>query len=180
MMLSASSAMAISSEEPAFTEIKIEEIPAPNHFQNSRRYLLTYYKQTENSFLQVFPTLAEKERDHDLILAKAVRQYLEDEYHQKNKGMDEHVVEPSNKGEIFDLVAGNYLSSPWKDENINALRQYVNRNFKYIKMFVLNVYLDYSLPGGKYNYGNDFNPVLLKFGKKADQVIFIQVNYSDK
>lgn len=174
-------AMAISNETPVFNIIEVKPIQAPHGFLNARRYQLTYFFKDENSYRQVFPTLEEKKRDYDLILAKAVREYMEDEYFTKNKGMDEHVVNDSNKGEIFDLVSRQYLSNAWHDENFNALRQYINRNYDNMMLFTMNVYLDYALPGGGYNYGNDINPILLRFSDKGtDEATFIQVNVSDK
>ncbi|GAB4280509.1 MAG: hypothetical protein Kow0029_25160 [Candidatus Rifleibacteriota bacterium] len=176
-------AWAISPEKPVFTDIVVKEIAPPHGFLNARRYLITYFVKSENSYRQVFPTLDEKKRDYDLILARVVRQYLEDEYFNGNKGMDEHVVSDSSKGEIFDLVSKNYLSAAWKDKNIKMLRRYINRHFDHLMLFTLNVYLDYSLPDGGYNYGNDINPVLLKFAEdnaEEDEAIFIMVNVSDK
>jgi hypothetical protein len=175
--------MAFSNEKPSYNHIAIKPIDAPEGFLNARRYRLTYYLNENSRGIRVYPSLEEKKRDYDLILARAVRQYIEDEYFTTKKGMDEHVVEPSNKGEIYDLVRKQYLSAPWGDDNFNALRQYVNVNNDRIMLFTMNVYLDYALPGGGYNSGNDINPVLLTFSKTetgADEVTFIQVNYSDK
>ncbi|MFZ5953006.1 MAG: hypothetical protein ACOYXC_20050 [Candidatus Rifleibacteriota bacterium] len=183
MAICSQTAMAISNEKPIFNIIEARPVPPPAAFLNARSYQLTYFYKDGENLQQVYPSLAEKQRDYDLILARAVREYIEDEYFTKNKGMDEHVVNDSNKGEIFDLVSKQYLSDPWQDENINALRQFVNRNFDNMMLFTMNVYLDYSLPGGEYNSGNDINPILLKFSKTADGtdfVTFIQVNVSDK
>lgn len=176
-------AMAISNEKPIFNVIDVKPIQAPKGFLNARRYQLTYFQKNQNENLQVFPTIEEKKRDYDLILARAVRAYIEDEYFTKNKGMDEHVVEPSKKREIFDLVSKQYLSDAWHDDNFNSLRQYINRNYDNIMLFTMNVYLDFSLPGGGYNSGNDINPIILSFSKTqngTDEVTFIQVNVSDK
>lgn len=175
--------LAISSEKPVFTNIEVKEIAPPHDFQNARRYLISYFAQNENSYQQVFPTLEEKKRDYDLILARVVRKYLEDEYYNGNKAMDEHVVENSNKSELFNLVGKNYLSKAWNSKNLNVLRQYILRNKDYLQLYTLNVYLDYGLPDGGYNSGNDINPILLKFNKNhsgADEATFIMVNYSDK
>lgn len=176
-------ALAISNEKPIFNIIEVKPIQAPEGFLNARRYQITYFFKDEAGSRQVFPTLEEKKRDYDLILAKAVREYIEDEYFTKNKGMDEHVVNDSNKGEIFDLVSKQYLSDAWQDENFNALRQYINRSYDRMMLFTMNVYLDYAMPDGGYNYGNDLNPVLLRFAKSqqaTDDVTFIQVNITDK
>ncbi|MEW6709628.1 MAG: hypothetical protein AB1403_07355 [Candidatus Riflebacteria bacterium] len=183
MVVCSQAAMAISNEKPIFNIIEAKPVPPPVAFLNARSYQLTYFFKDGENIQQVYPSLAEKQRDYDLILARAVREFIEDEYFTKNKGMDEHVVNDSNKGEIFDLVSKQYLSEPWQDENINALRQFVNRNSDNMMLFTMNVYLDYSLPGGGYNSGNDINPILLKFSKTAngtDYVTFIQVNVSDK
>ncbi len=183
MVICSRAATAISNEKPIFNVIEARPVPAPADFMNARSYQLTYFFKDGENIQQVYPSLAEKQRDYDLILARAVREYIEDEYFTKNIGMDEHVVNDSNKGEIFDLVSKQYLSEPWQEENINALRQFVSRNFANMMLFTMNVYLDYSLPGGGYNSGNDINPILLKFSKTAkgtDYVTFIQVNVSDK
>lgn len=183
ILLATGPAMAISSEKPIFTNIEVKEIAAPHNFENARRYLLTYFVKTADSYYQVYPTLEEKKRDYDLILAKAVGQYLEDEYFSGTKGIDEHVVVDSSKGEILDLLGNDYLTKAWSRENLNNFRQYLARNNDYIQLYVLNVYLDYSLPDGGYNSGNDINPIVLKFSDKlhgADEATFIMVNYSDK
>ena len=175
-----SSLYAFSDKDPIFNHIEIKKIDAPTGFINSCRYRLTYYFKDGSGKFQVFPEIEDKKKDYDLILARAVREYFEDAYFSQNKAMDEHVVEDSDKHEIYYLVTRDYLSKAWKEKSFNSLRQYINQHSDNIRLFTMNVYLDYSSPTGKYIYGNDINPVILNFGKKSDEVIFIQVNYSDK
>lgn len=175
-----SSLYAFSDKDPVFNHIEIKKIDVPTGFINSTRYRLTYFFKDENGKFPVFPTLEDKNKDYDLILARAVREYFEDAYFSQNKAMDEHVVKDSDKHEIYYLVTRDYLSKAWDEDSFNSLRQFINHHGDSIRLFTMNVYLDYSAPSGKYIYGNDINPVILKFGKKSDEVIFIQVNYSDK
>ncbi len=177
------SAQAFSDEAPVFTHIEVKEIAPPADFVNARRYSMSYFYKDENSSRQVYPTLAEKQRDYDLILARAVRIFFEDEYHTKHKGMDEHVVEDADKRTVLDLVSQDFLSKAWSADRQNSLLQFINRHQDRMMLFTLNIYLDYSLPDGSYNYGNDINPILLRFSRTPschDDVTFIMVNYSDK
>jgi len=175
-------AHAISDQEPAFTRIAVREAVVPEEFLNTRRYMIAYYKQVGNSSIRVYPTREEKIRDADLILAKVVRQYLDDEYESQGKYMDEHVVEESNLGEILDLVGRDYLSKSWKHDDVEYLRQYIRKFNKNMLLYTLHVYLEHFVEPGKYFSGRDINPLILQFSdeKKADLATFIVVNYTDK
>jgi hypothetical protein len=176
-------ASALSDQDPFFTHIDVKPVASHKGFVNSRRYSLSYYVKTETDSYIPQPTLEQKRRDYDLILAAAVRQFIEDEYFKQFKGMDEHVIDDADKGTILDLVNRDFLSKAWKDEQVNVLRQFIDRNQNNMMLFTMNVYLDYKMSDGKYNYGNDINPVLLRFNPDPDgndEVTFIVVNYSDK
>jgi len=177
-----SSTHAISGQEPAFTRIAVRETVAPEQFLNARRYMIAYYKQIGNSSIRIFPTREEKIRDADLILAKVVRQYLDDEYESQGKYMDEHVVEESSLGEILDLVGKDYLSSAWKRDDVEYLRQYIRKFNNNMLLYTLHIYLEHFIEPGKYFSGRDINPLILQFSdeKKADLATFIAVNYTDK
>lgn len=178
----ASSAHAISDQEPAFTRIAVREAVVPEQFSNTRRYMIAYYKQVGESSIRVFPTREEKIRDADLILAKVVRQYLNDEYESQGKYMDEHLVEDSNLGEILDLVGKDYLSKAWEHDDVEYLRQYILKFNDNMLLYTLHIYLEHFVAPGKYFSGRDINPVIIQFSdeKKADLATFIAVNYTDK
>ncbi|MBU1106878.1 MAG: hypothetical protein KKB51_09450 [Candidatus Riflebacteria bacterium] len=182
VLFSANSIPAMSNLPPAFTNIEVQEVAAPSNFENTRRFFITYFNEIEGSKMQVFPTREEKLRDVDLILARVVRQYLNDEYEANGKWMDEHVVEDANLGQILDLVNQDYLSKSWNKDNVNGLRQYVHKYSEYLQLYTLNVYLDYNVGKGEYFSGMDINPILLKLnnGNYPDVANFIQVKYSDK
>jgi hypothetical protein len=181
-VLFAASGFAQFSQAPAFTRIEVEEITSPDQFHNSRSYKITYFNKIGDSDIQVFPSVEEKRRDYDLILARAVRQYLNDAYESQGKYMDEHVVEDANLGQVIDLVSNDYLSSAWSEEDVNSLRQYISRNSDNILLYTLHIYLEHFVAPGKYFSGLDMNPVILDFraGNKPDIATFIMVNYSDK
>lgn len=166
----------------SYTDIEVREIPAPDNFENAVRYRITYWYKEDGARIQVFPTLEERERDADIIMAQVVSKFLDEEYNDKGKGMDEHVFAAANMGEILDLVNKDYLSPAWKDANINNLRQFILKNKKNILLFTLNIYLDYAFKGGYFS-GNDINPVIVHFKddrRSPDEVTFIIVNYTDK
>ena len=181
-MLISGSAQAMSDLAPAFTHIEVERVSAPSNFENTCRYFITYFNEVDGSKLQVFPTREEKLRDADLILARVVRQYLDEEYEAQGKWMDEHVVEDASLGEVLDLIGQDYLSKSWNKDNVNALRQYAHKYSEYLQLYTLQVYLDYNSGKGEYYSGMDINPVLLKLnnGNHPDVANFIQVNYTDK
>jgi len=182
VMFSTGSAQAMSDRAPAFTHIEVEEVSAPDNFQNTRRYLITYFNEIEGKKFQVFPTRDEKVADADLILARVVRQYLDDEYENQGKWMDEHVVEDANMGQILDLVNQDYMSAAWNAKNVNELRQYMHKYNKYLQLYTLQVYLDYKASKTEYYSGMDIDPILLKLneGNHPDVANFILVNYTDK
>ncbi len=166
----------------SYNDIEVRRVEAPANFENAVRYTITYWHKDNGTSMQVFPTREERERDADLILAQAVSLYLDEEYTQQGKGMDEHVVEAVNMGQILDLVNKDYLSSSWKEENVNNLRQFMHKYEKDLVLFTINIYLDYVNKTGYYS-GNDINPIIMNFkndAKSADEVTFIAVNYSDK
>lgn len=176
------SAFAMSDSTSSYDDIEIVEIAANKNFENANRYLITYYSTRDGGRYRVFPSMEERERDADLILAQLVRKYLDECYQNKGKGMDEHVLESAYFGQILDLIGKDYLSPAWNPENLNVFRQYVHKHSANILLFTLNIYLDYKAPDGYYS-GNDINPVLLHFkddGKSADEAVFITVNYTDK
>lgn len=177
-----SSVSAMSNLPPAFTHIEVEQVSAPDNFQNTRRYFITYFVEKDGSKMQVFPTREEKLRDADLILARVVKEYLHDEYESQGKWMDEHVVESSNMGQILDLVGRDYMSAAWHEKNVNELRQYMHKYEKYLQLHTLQVYLDYKVSKHNYCSGMDIDPVLLKLneGNYPDVANFILVNYTDK
>ncbi|EKD81614.1 MAG: hypothetical protein ACD_39C01726G0005 [uncultured bacterium] len=182
VLFSTGSVQAMSDLAPAFTHIEVEQVSAPDNFENTRRYFITYFNEVEGSKLQVFPTREEKLRDADLILARVVRQYLTDEYENQGKWMDEHVVEDSNLGKILDLVGQDNLSPAWHADNVNELRQYIHKYNDYLQLYTLHVYLDYKASKNEYYSGLDINPILLKLnnGNHPDVANFILVNYTDK
>ncbi|HNX75355.1 MAG TPA: hypothetical protein PLM07_21210 [Candidatus Rifleibacterium sp.] len=166
----------------SYNDIEVRRVEAPANFENAVRYTITYWYKDNDSRMQVFPTREERERDADLILAQAVSLYLDEEYTQQGKGMDEHVVEAVNMGQVLDLVNKDYLSAAWSEENVNNLRQFMHKYEKDLVLFTINIYLDYVNKTGFYS-GNDINPIIMNFkndGKSADEVTFIAVNYSDK
>jgi hypothetical protein len=181
-MFSTGSAQAMSDRAPAFTHIEVEEVSPPSNFQNTRRYLITYFNESDGKKFQVFPTRDEKVADADLILARVVRQYLDDEYENQGKWMDEHVVEDANMGQILDLVNQDYMSAAWNAKNVNELRQYMHKYNKYLQLYTLQVYLDYKASKTEYYSGMDIDPILLKLneGNHPDVANFILVNYTDK
>ena len=182
VMFSTGSAQAMSDRAPAFTHIEVEEVSPPSNFQNTRRYLITYFNESDGKKFQVFPTRDEKVADADLILARVVRQYLDDEYENQGKWMDEHVVEDANMGQILDLVNQDYMSAAWNAKNVNELRQYMHKYNKYLQLYTLQVYLDYKASKTEYYSGMDIDPILLKLneGNHPDVANFILVNYTDK
>ena len=182
VMFSTGSAQAMSDRAPAFTHIEVEEVSAPDNFQNTRRYLITYFNESAGKKFQVFPTRDEKVADADLILARVVRQYLDDEYESQGKWMDEHVVEDANMGQVLDLVNQDYMSAAWNENNVNELRQYMHKYNKYLQLYTLQVYLDYKASKTEYYSGMDIDPILLKLneGNHPDVANFILVNYTDK
>ncbi len=166
----------------SYNDIELREIAAPDNFENAVRYHITYWYKADGSRHQVFPTREERERDADIILAQTVSRFLDEQYHDKGKGMDEHVVDAAGMGQILDLVNQDYLSQAWKEENVNNLRQFMHKYEKDLLLFTLNIYLDYATKGEFFS-GNDINPIILNFkndGKSADEVTFITVNYTDK
>ena len=166
----------------SYNDIEVRRVEAPANFENAVRYTITYWHKDNGTSMQVFPSREERERDADLILAQAVSLYLDEEYTQQGKGMDEHVVEAVNMGQILDLVNKDYLSSAWKEENVNNLRQFMHKYEKDLVLFTINIYLDYVNKTGYYS-GNDINPIIMNLkndGKSADEVTFIAVNYTDK
>ncbi len=166
----------------SYNDIELRRVEAPGNFENAVRYHITYWHKADGASMQVFPTREERERDADIILAQAVNLFLDEEYYQKHKGMDEHVVEAVNMGQILDLVGKDYISAAWKEENVNNLRQFMHKYEKDLLLFTINIYLDYVTKGGYYS-GNDINPIIMNFkndGKSADEVTFIAVNYTDK
>ncbi len=182
-VLSVQPGWAITNLKPVFTDIEVEQIAAPHNFQNSVRYIITYFVKDGKGKHQVFPTFEEKERDSDLILARVVSQYIEDEYHNNGKAIDEHVVDYSNLGQIMDLTGRDFMSKAWDSNNHNFLRQYILKNKEYLQLYTINLYLDYGTSKGEYFSGNDINPILLKLNKSPkylDQATFITVNYTDR
>ncbi len=166
----------------SYNDIELRRVEAPANFENAVRYRITYWHKADGASMQVFPTREERERDADIILAQAVNLFLDEEYYQKHKGMDEHVVEAANMGQILDLVNKDYVSAAWKEENVNNLRQFMHKYENDLLLFTINIYLDYATKGGYYS-GNDINPIIMNFkndGKSADEVTFIAVNYTDK
>ncbi|MDD3147305.1 MAG: hypothetical protein PHD82_08390 [Candidatus Riflebacteria bacterium] len=166
----------------SYNDIEVSRIEAPHNFENAVRYQITYWHKSEGSFLQVFPSREERERDADIILAQAVSRFLDEEYHEKGKGMDEHVVEATHMGQIIDLINKDYLSPAWQEENVNNLRQFMHKYEKDLLLFTVNIYLDYAYKGGYFS-GNDINPIIMNLkndGKSADEITFITVNYTDK
>ncbi len=166
----------------SYTDIEVREIPAPDNFENAVRYRVTYWYKEDGARVQVFPTLEERERDADIIMAQVVRKFLDEQYDDKGKGMDEHVFSAAHMGEIIDLVSNDYLSAAWHEDNVNNLRQFISKNKKNILLFTLNIYLDYAFKGGYFS-GNDINPVIAHFkddNRTPDEITFIIVNYTDK
>jgi hypothetical protein len=182
VLFSTGSARAMSDQAPAFTHIEVERVSAPDNFENTTRYFITYFAETDGSKMQVFPSREEKLRDVDLILARVVRQYLNDEYESQGKWMDEHVVEEANMGQILDLVGTDHLSQSWKSTAANELRQYMHKYAKFLQLYTLHVYLDYKAGHNKYYSGLDIDPILLKLNDNnhPDVANFILVNYTDK
>lgn len=171
---------AFSDKPPVFTRIEITEIQPPASYENARRYKISYFGKLGDSEIQVYPTYEQKKADSDLILARAVRAYLNDEYEAQGKALDEFCVEKSNLGEIVDLISGSFLSAAWKEENVNSFRQIIHKGQTRIELHTLNVYLDYEMQGCE-NYGLDINPIILDLGgEQTDTCTFILVNYSDK
>lgn len=166
---------------PSWNHLEVEETKVPDQINNARRFIITYFNKEDGNNFQVFPSHEEKVRDADLILAKAVWMYLEDEYHNQNKYMDEHVVSEANPGKIIDLVSGNYLSKAWNSDDVNYLRQYILKNKKNMLLYTLDVYLDYFVDKSEYFSGMDINPILLNLKESGgDEITFIMVNFSDK
>ncbi len=166
----------------SYNDIEISRIETPHNFENAVRYQITYWLKEEGRSMQVFPTQEERERDADIILAQAVSRFLNEEYHEKGKGMDEHVVEAAQIGQILDLVNQDYLSPAWNAENVNNLRQFMHKYEKDLLLFTLNIYLDYAYKGGYFS-GNDINPIIMNLksdNKSGDEITFITVNYTDK
>lgn len=182
LVASLQAGFAMANSTPSYNDIEIQEVAAPENFENAVRYEITYYNRVEGANLQVFPSLEERQADADLILAQLVRRFISEQYEVQGKGMDEHVVDAANIGQILDLAGKDYLSKSWSPENLNNLRQFLHKNEKNLLLFTLNVYLDYALPDG-YMSGNDMNPIILNFNndsKGPDEATFIVVNYSDK
>lgn len=166
---------------PSWNHLEVEEVQTPHQLNNARKFRITYFNNSDGNSFQVFPDYEEKLRDADLILAKAVWMYLEDEYHNQNKYMDEHVVSEANLGKIIDLVSGNYLSKAWNSDDVNFLRQYILKNHEHMLLYTLDVYLDYSIGKGEFFSGMDINPILLNLKETGgDEITFIMVNFSDK
>jgi len=172
----------MSDRAPAFTNIEVEEVSAPGNFENTHRYFITYFVEINGSKIQVFPSREDKLADVDLILARVVREYLTNEYENQGKWMDEHVVDKANMGKILDMVNQDYLSQAWSEKHVNNLRQYMHKYKKYLKLYTLNVYLDYNAGKGEYFSGMDINPILLKLneGNYPDVANFIMVNFTDQ
>lgn len=182
MVASMQTGFAMADAIPTYNDIEIEQIAAPENFENAVRYQIKYFNRAEGTSFQVFPSLEERQRDADLILAQLVRRFLDENYEAQGKGMDEHVVDAANIGQVLDLVGNDYLSKSWSADRLNNLRQFLHKYEKNLLLFTLNVYLDYAFPGGYYS-GNDINPIIVNFkndGKSADEATFIVVNYTDK
>lgn len=182
MLLFVQSAQAISSLPTAFDRIAVRETAAPDQLNSARCYQIAYYKQIDGGSIRVYPTLEERQRDSDLILARVVKQYLDEEYESQGKYMDEHLVEDADLGKIIDLVSTEYVSKAWKSDDVNFLRQYILKNKKNSQLYTLHVYLEHFIEPGKYFSGLDINPIILDFNEdnKSDLATFITVNYSDK
>lgn len=182
LMLAATMQSGFASDNFSYNDVELRRVEAPANFENAVRYQITYWHKADGASMQVFPSREERERDADIILAQAVNRFLDEEYHEKGKGMDEHVVEAANMGTIIDLVNKDYLSPAWKEENVNNFRQFLHKYENDLLLFTINIYLDYAFKGGYFS-GNDINPIVVNFkndGKSADEVTFIIVNYTDK
>lgn len=180
--LMAQPSFAISNIDPSFNEIDVERVKAPIGFENSVTYSVKYFHRTKSSVQQVFPSFEDKKRDSDLILARVLRQFLDEEYHLNHKGMDEYVVEESDHEEIMYLTSYDFLSKAWNWDNLDKLSSYILGNAKNMELYTLNIYLDYIVDENKYFSGNDMNPILVKFSedpKFADEITFIIVNLSE-
>ena len=182
LVVSLHTGFAMPESAPSYNDIQIDEVAAPGNFENAIRYQITYFNKADGSSYQVFPSLEERQRDADLILAQLVSRFLNEQYEAQGKSMDENVVDAANIGQILDLVGKDYLSKSWSADRLNNLRQFLHKNEKNLLLFTLNVYLDYPIPGGYYS-GNDINPIILNFKtdeKSADEATFIVVNCTDK
>lgn len=182
MVLLAQSVFAISSLPPAFDRIAARETYVPEQLNNTVCYQIAYYKQMGNVSMRVYPTVEERQRDSDLILAHVVQKYLDEVYEAQGKYMDEHVVEDADLGQILDLVGQNFVSKAWKNDDVNFLRQYIRKDQKNSLLYTLHIYLDHYVDSETSFTGMDKNPIILHFSdeKKSDMATFIAVNFTDK
>lgn len=143
-----------------FSEIRLKPVSVPKFCENAIAYEIHYFTTIEGHRLQVFPTLAERHQDADLILAEVVRQVLTDAYEAHGRWMDEWWVEPVSTGQINYLVGHDFLNQAWQEDNRRHLMRYISSKAKFTQFHKLNVILDYK-QGKMVNTSVEINPVLL-------------------
>lgn len=163
-----------------YDNIKLETVSAPQGFENSVSYEISYFQKVNGLPFEVFPTRGEKEKDLDLILAQVVKRVIDIEYNGKGRYLDETTLNDSTPQEIQHLVSTDYISNAWSKGGQKEMVHYLQQNSNSLKLYRLDAYLDYADDKGALYSGLDTNPLLLRFGQERgrDIVTIVFVNQS--
>ncbi|HNW33796.1 MAG TPA: hypothetical protein PKM25_02615 [Candidatus Ozemobacteraceae bacterium] len=160
-----------------YDDLELAPVSAPQGFENSICFEVSYFQKVNGQKLEVFPARAEKEKDLDLILAQIVRRVIDTEYNAKGRYLDETSLNDSTPQEIQNLVSTDYLSKSWGKSSQKELSRYLQQNSNSLKLYKLDAYLDYADDKGSYFSGLDVDPILFRFGQERGRdlvtVIFI-------
>ena len=165
-----------------FTSLELKAVNPPQFCQNALAYEITYFKEIAGSKLRVYPTVAERKEDADLILAKVVWAVLEDAYFAHGKHLDEWSVDATTQGMVNHLVSHDFISAAWPNQKQMSLKKYMSAKGPNLQLHLMNVILDYQDEAG-YHGGTDMNPILLHFSPQpvgVDKAVVIFVSVHDE
>jgi hypothetical protein len=165
----------------SFNNLTITQVNAPQQFENSVCYEISYLGSVNGHTFEVFPSRPEKELAMDVILAQVVRHLIENEYEANGRYLDETDLKSASPQEIKHLVSRDFISKAWGKSNQKELSYYLQHNSNSLLLFKLMAYLDYVDDKGLFVSGLDVNPVLFRFGQgqMRDRVTIIIINQSD-
>lgn len=165
----------------SFTDLELTPVAAPDGFQNGFGYKLSYFNTLDGQKYAVYPSMAERRQDADLILAKVAWAIIEQEYHAKGRYLDDWSVQPVSSQEILDLVSRDYVTSAWDKASRDRLVHYMmGSEGVEIILNCFDAYCDYTDQKGDH-FGKDRLPIILKFKRDAknDEVSIFSVMVSE-
>jgi len=127
-----------------FASLRLVERPAPEGFENARRYEIAYLDKDGNELGEKdFPATA-KMTDMEFIQAALVREIRTKEYEAQGFKVDIHQVLPTTIEEILSLVAEDFPSgsSHWDPANRQRLATYLRNDPQALVLYKMNVWAE--------------------------------------